>query len=599
MESPQPKTQPDIWDYAYTHMATEATTGYFACQPLYKADIGEILAKLAQRPHDSYLREYALKQMRILARDDLRRLASHCLEKPGNKETLFSDRSNIAVLAELLTELISFSPDCRAVLDPFIEGLSFLCPGHAMRPDDDLKKMAASREWNAYFIKGLHKLEDLGHGLFPQAPPPCIDADVEKALEAMSKSKGILASAYQRMRSLPAEQEESVPAAETYARALKLLTSANIIAGPEMRHEASLSPIALLRNWRINASTDNGRHQHRLCGETTAWGRGLSLATARASCIMEIVERACAYPDISRGGEFGNGHIDNRPLLLSSWRKLAESGIKAFTPVSRVKNWEDVPLHWIAGEDSRGNAVFVPAQSVYLFLNLDEEKPFENYGSTGLATGNSMAQARLAALLEVIERDAMATTPYIPQNCFQVESRDKIIQALLDDYRARKIFVLFQDISTETGVPVYRCFVRGPGGEIAQASGASLDGKKAALSALTETPWPYSWATPAPFGKPSLRPERQMPIRCLEDLPNYSLSSDKSNLSLVEDALDQMGRTPVYVDISRKILEFPATRAYIPGLETNSDFDEFSPPGPRLFARWQSMRSEFSIKRTS
>lgn len=596
MESPKPAKRPDIWDYAYTHMATEATTGYFTCQPLYKAGIGEIAAKLAERPHDSFLREYALKQLGDLAPDDLRKLGGVCLEKHEGDEAIFSDISNVAALAGLLIELISLSPDCRAALEPFIENLSGLCPGHEIKTGASPEKKAAAREWSAYFIKGVHKLEDLAHGLFPNVPFPCRGEDVEKACESMSKNRGILASVHQRMRARAAVPEDPVTAAETCGRALDLLFRANIIAGPEMRHEASLSPIALLRNWRIMASTDNGRHKHRLCGETTAWGRGLALASARASCVMEIVERACAYPDIARGGDHGNGHIENRSLQLASWRQLAEYGTKTFTPVSRARDWKNMPIHWLAGEDSKGSAVFVPAQSVYLFLNLDEEKPFENCGSTGLATGNSLAQARLAALLEVIERDAMATTPFIPQNCFQVFSRDRIIQGLLDDYRARKIFVLFQDISTDTGVPAYRCFVRGPRGEIAQASGASLNGKKAALSALTETPWPYSWATPAPFGKPSLRPERPLPVRCLEDLPDYSLSSYKSDLSLLEESLALMGRTPVYVDISRKSLEFPVTRAFIPGMETNSDYDEFSPPGPRLFARWQSMRSGFSYQ---
>ena len=54
-----------------------------------------------------------------------------------------------------------------------------------------------------------------------------------------------------------------------------------------------------------------------------------------------------------------------------------------------------------------------------------------------------------------------------------------------------------RDITTELGVPVYRCFVMSRRGEVAQATGANLCGSRAALAALTEVPWPY------PYGEPT------------------------------------------------------------------------------------------------
>lgn len=79
---------------------------------------------------------------------------------------------------------------------------------------------------------------------------------------------------------------------------------ADLIVGPEMRHEASLSPIALLRAWRVDVGVSSGRQQYSLRGEATAYGRGLSLAQARASYAMEIVERPAPMSAWGKGAAF-------------------------------------------------------------------------------------------------------------------------------------------------------------------------------------------------------------------------------------------------------------------------------------------------------
>ena len=72
---------------------------------------------------------------------------------------------------------------------------------------------------------------------------------------------------------------------------------------------------------------------------------------------------------------------------------------------------------------------------------------------------------------------------------------------------------------------------------MARATGANLNGARAALAALTETPWPYVWARPAPFGKASVPGLAALPERVLEDLPDYSLPSAEANLRLLESVL--------------------------------------------------------------
>ena len=223
--------------------------------------------------------------------------------------------------------------------------------------------------------------------------------------------------------------------------------------------------------------------------------------------------------------------------------------------------------------------MLVPAQAVFLFFNADEPALFMAGGSTGLASGNIMEEARVAALTEIIERDAEATTPFRKDRCFRLATRDPRLQALLDDYAARGMQVQFQDITTELGVPVYQCFVMGPRGQVARATGANLCGARAALAALTETPWPY------PYGGPTGPALSNLPVRMLEDLPDYSLSSPHDNLRLLETVLRAHGRTPVYVNLTRSDFNIPVVRALVPGLELNADWDRFSRTSLRLMAR--------------
>ena len=101
-------------------------------------------------------------------------------------------------------------------------------------------------------------------------------------------------------------------------------------------------------------------------------------------------------------------------------------------------------------------------------------------------------------------------------------------------------------------------------------------------------PWPY------PYGEPTGPALGGLPVRWLEDLPDYSLPSAEASCKVLEKTLCAQGRRPLYVDISRKDLDsMPVVRALVPGLELTADFDRFSRPSLRSFwpvtrpARWQ------------
>lgn len=580
---------PPLLEYAYAHTQTEATTGYFSCEP-QGLDEEQALRRLESVPWDDFLHLHCLRLLHGKSLTALRRLAGDAWD---------GARFTRPALAALLLEC--------GVLDaakaPACEGF----PAHAARLLADAtpalylraaacEHAAATRAWSELWAGNILEHHALPHPDDADAvPPPLFPEDAVAAeRRRMAEAAPTLARLCADWRGgrlpdglTPSPAWERPPAQETYLRAMDALMEAGIPDGQEMRHEASLSPIALLRHWRMDMRCDAGRHHWHALGRATAYGRGLSLAGARASYAMEIVERASAYVSVGKGALAGEEVLQRAeplPLLRASYASLKAEGRAVLDPalLPLEAPAPDAPLYWLSGKDPADNGVLVPAQAVFLFLNLDEPSLFLAGGSTGLASGNIMEEARVAALTEIIERDAEATTPFHKDRCFRLASRDPRLQALLDDYAARGIQVQFQDITTELGVPVYQCFVMSPRGRVARATGAHLCGSRAALAALTETPWPY------PNGGPTGPALRDLPVRMLEDLPDYSLPSPHDSLRLLEATLRAHGRTPIYVNLTRDDFAIPVVRAIIPGLELNADWDRFSRPSLRLMARRQA-----------
>ena len=582
-----------ILDYAYTHEETQATTGYFSCVPPSDLDFAAALTRLEAAPMDDFLHQHLLRLLSAEKTEELARLAATCYDAANDAFTR-------PVLAALLLECGILLPRHAQACDDFPADagirLAHASPALYLRaasqPDAE-----ASAAWSELFCTNICEHHALPRpseaGIVPLFP----DEDIEEAAMAMAAHAGSMTAQHARLRADPAPAWERPAAQKTFLRALDALMESGTIAGPEMRHEASLSPIALLRPWQVDIEVRSGAVRHRLRGQATAYGRGMSLAAARASYAMEIVERASAYVSVGPDGADAKGQAGQvvgrkhaMPLYKARFSELQAQGRAALDPnlLPVEAPYMDAPLHWLTAVGADGRPVLVPAQAVFLFCNLDEPALFLAGGSTGLASGNTLDEARQAALTEIFERDAEATTPFSRLRCFRLKSRDERIQSLLDDYAACGISVQFQDITTEFGLPVYQCFVMGRDGSIARATGANLNGQRAALAALTETPWPYSTSQstrPRPSG-PGLA---GLPVRFLEDLPDYSLASPADNCRLLEAVLADHGRTPLYVDISRKDFDLPVVRAIVPGLALTGEWDRFSRPGKRLFARYTGL----------
>lgn len=542
------------------------TTGYIACVP-GNCGLAEAVADLLAHPLDIHLHKYALEK---LDPENARRLLP-CLEEPGPERL---------VIAALLRESLFLHPEWRDIFPSLEEAFPDIEELCRHTPLPLLWRIKISTPERERLARAFRANLEKGAGVPPEVLRSQTRLPDVKSGESV---RNALAEARPEAREMP--EAPAVSAGIFWREVEEVLARNGLASHPEMRHESSLSPIALLREWPVSGRFP-GNGIGGLTGGLTAYGRGLSLAQARASLRMEIIERASSLPAFVQKGEFLAVADTPAPIFLekASIAELEKAG-RAFhapCPACLLEKYHSVPFYWFPAVSPSGAEALTPAQAVFLFTNLGEPAIFDAAGSSGLGAGQSQAQARLAALLELVERDAAAVTPISMDELALVRSEDEVLQGLLEDYRGRGIFPVFQNIGTEIGVPVWRCLVFGPDGIPAQATAAAMSGKAALLSALTETPWPYSWATPPPYGKKSRRPPPDLPVLTLEALPDYTMKNNVSNLLLLEEALKRLGLEPLYCDIGRTSLKYPVCRAFIPGLETHAEFDALRQPSERL-----------------
>ncbi len=564
--------------YQYTHASTESMTGYFSCEPPEGYGLEEALARLEETPLDEFLHRYLLRRVASLAPDEAATLRDPA--RPACLTLLYETAFLHTAFASLLHGV---SDEELARLEAFTP-LPYLHFARKALTETGRREQQILAEWNALFEENLFHHHPLPHPDDNDLPLP---AFVHACTQTKAPHPGRTAADVHAELAVPGQPVWSRPPAQhTAAEALASLATCGVIAGMEQRHESSLAPVGLLRNWNVDIAVHCGGLDYTLQGEATTWGRGVSIAAARASYSMEMVERASAYLSIDKDAVTDRLHPT--PLVRASHAELLAQGRAALDPRSLPidAEYREQPLRWMEGRDVSDAPVLVPVQAVGLFCNLDEPALFLSPGSTGMASGNTLDEAKVGALCELLERDAEATVPWRRDQCFElIADVDHPLAILLADYARRGIHVWFRDMTTEFGVPCFQSFVTHADGTLARGAGAGLSGPGALLSALTETPYPY------PNGPASAPVPAGLASRRLSELPDYRLGSPAANLRLLETVLLSHGHAPVYVDLTREDLEFPVVRALVPGLELTADFDAFLRPSLRLFQRYLTSRS--------
>ncbi|HIC90646.1 MAG TPA: hypothetical protein EYP21_01000 [Syntrophaceae bacterium] len=113
-------------------------------------------------------------------------------------------------------------------------------------------------------------------------------------------------------------------------------------------------------------------------------------------------------------------------------------------------------------DEHGSHEIYVPAQFVFLFCNLDEMSLTSGVTSNGLASGNTMDEAKLHGLLEYIERDSEKIMLYSQERCFSLEAENPVVRDILNAGRERGIHVQILELTSEFGIPCYKAFIQSP-----------------------------------------------------------------------------------------------------------------------------------------
>jgi ribosomal protein S12 methylthiotransferase accessory factor len=343
-------------------------------------------------------------------------------------------------------------------------------------------------------------------------------------------------------------------------------------------------------------------------------GKGLDLAAARASGLMEAAE-------------LYHAERITLPLKFASWNELRFThgmvDVAALPRLAASAFHDDLRLLWIAGTDlaagSGGETLWVPYESVHLncTLPLPPGSGCFPLTSNGLASGNHLLEALCHGLCEVIERDAW-TLWELSGAAARARTRvdlgtvdDPACRAILGLYERAGIAVAVWEITSDLGVAAFRSMILDRDPEPFYAVGASAgmgchpSREVALLRALTEAA--QSRLTSIAGARDDMvraqyalsrnpdvvhrlraeieegcRPEDAP--RSLRQAPTFESATFDADLRWLLERLATAGlRQVVAVDLTQEGLGIPVARVIVPGLETFAAIPGFK-PGPRALA---------------
>lgn len=196
-------------------------------------------------------------------------------------------------------------------------------------------------------------------------------------------------------------------------------------------------------------------------------GKGKTKLQAKIGCFAEAVER---YNSTFFGHQYILSKYEDLPhkgirpgeLLLFSEaqyenRIQTNRSFGSFNQVS--KKFDDSEIRWTSVQSLKdGDAIFVPSSYCYLNYPYKNEIELCPGDTNGCASGNSIEEAIVYAILELIERDAVAIWWYnkIQFPGIKIESlADSCLLDLIEVHRREGRIFQMIDITTDINVPVF------------------------------------------------------------------------------------------------------------------------------------------------
>jgi ribosomal protein S12 methylthiotransferase accessory factor len=329
-------------------------------------------------------------------------------------------------------------------------------------------------------------------------------------------------------------------------------------------------------------------------------GKGLTLAAARASGVMESIE-------------LYHGERPDRPIWMESYQRLRDDvrvADPALLPFTRHSLYTpEWALPWVEAVDLvDGAAVWVPFELVHVNATVPLVPGSGCFlaGTNGLASGNNRAEAVLHALCEVVERDATALWELSPDTR---ESRrldlstvdDPVCRSLLEQYERADVLVMAWDTTSDVQIATFRVVILDRQLDAALRPVPAAGGfgchpdRRVALSrALTEaaqsrltqisgsrddlTRGTYRATQDAGALETHRRIAREAGVVDFDKVPSSTAETVEGDIARVIADLRAIGIDHVLaVDLSRPGLPVSVVRVIVPGLEGPTESPWYTP----------------------
>lgn len=176
-------------------------------------------------------------------------------------------------------------------------------------------------------------------------------------------------------------------------------------------------------------------------------GKGATYEQAKASAIMEAMERYSA--EMQKDDELVYGTYDQAKEIGP-----AVDPAELILPFDRAHYYRNAEIAWSLGwEMFRGQMMWVPSCAVYHPYETNGDLQLFRYNTNGIASGNSIEEAVLHSMFEVIERDAWSLAEDKGFARADVTADlDTVPGRMIKAFKKQGVEIYLKDITTDVGV---------------------------------------------------------------------------------------------------------------------------------------------------
>ncbi len=332
-------------------------------------------------------------------------------------------------------------------------------------------------------------------------------------------------------------------------------------------------------------------------------GKGATPEQAMASAVMEAMER------------YSSEMRDDDEIAYGTIQQVRENGPMIepddlILPARVMYNLEAADIAWTTGYDLiQGEEVWVPACAVYYPYYPDGDLQLFRYHTNGIASGNTLEEAILHGMFEVIERDAWSIAEAFDRTNADViiDDEDSVPGRLLKQFEKSGVRIKLKDLTSDVDVTTIGASsddIKTKDPELLNIGvGTHLDPEIAAVRALTEvaqsrTTHKHGLKVNAnlvkvtkEMGYDKIKAINRLwysdnPKKVkLSEMKNEATEYVLDDIEIILGKLVDSGfERAVVADLTRTDVKIPTVRMIIPGMEVSTMDSERE--GLRAWGRW-------------